>query len=235
MSLNFGQNLFPPRGELIQSFDYRDIASGTGIIQYTCYDTKDSSGTTRKITTQTPYSSNIETDGSAVSNEAAFENSLDIDFDLSVFNFPFQIKGTVELRFSNRNRSTGGGGTTTTCEHYIIAKLRKWNGTTTTETEIANVQSQTYSEMMNSGNAGTTRNETLTISIPLTNFKIGENIRLTIEGWIKQTGGSQTNTYVVTTGHDPQNRDGTQIIPSTDSTGERTTKLDIAIPYRINL
>ena len=67
------------------------------------------------------------------------------------------------------------------------------------------------------------------ITVPLTHFKKGDILRLTIEGYAHRTDAGANS---LTIAHDSQNRDGTIIIPSTDDT---RTNLDFYCPFRVEL
>jgi len=198
----------------IASYDYTDIIEGTGIIKFMAYTNKDTSGTNYSLTRQTVfYSSDIE----LVDNNPGVTAALDIDFDLSPFNSPVTIRGTavVNVCFECQADIESGTG-------YAIAKIRKWDGAA--ETEIASTQSESLTDDY--------RILALNINVPKTHFKKGEILRLTIYCYGEKTAGG--NNFHVVFGCDPQNRDGTWIVPSTDNPVS-TTKLEFYCPFEIDL
>ncbi|KKL07086.1 hypothetical protein LCGC14_2589570, partial [marine sediment metagenome] len=105
MSLNFGKQLFAPRGELIQSFDYFDIAEGLGYDVY--YGSKGNDGE-YLITTSVIYSEDIVSFIEDQSVATSATKYFDLDFDI-VFNQPKNVKGKVIA-----NIPIGMAATTTT-------------------------------------------------------------------------------------------------------------------------
>jgi len=204
----------------IASYSYTDIAEGTGVTVFYGVVSETSAGNGYHLTTDVNlYSSLIESD-SAVTESESYVKLLDLDFDLSSFNLPKSIKGTAYVQSSVYVDTSAGSGS-----GYIIAKVRKWDGTT--ETEIANAQSQTNTQ----GSGGGTEMVLVPITIPETDFQSGETLRLTIEGWIKTDAGAANDAHI-TVGHDPRNRDGTNITPSTDDV---LTQLILYMPFKLNL
>jgi hypothetical protein len=104
---------------------------------------------------------------------------------------------------------------------YVIAKIRKWDGAT--ETEICNNQSNTST----AGASDVYKMTAIDLTVPITHFKKGEYLRLTIELWGMTT---DANTHAVSFASDPMNRtagwDGTAVVPS---------RLMFQCPVRLNL
>lgn len=209
----------------IASFDFEDIAEGTGVISFEAFKTTDSTGTDEHLASETTdiYSTLIEEGGAPVIT-TSFTKEFDVDYDLTQFNLPKDIQGTGVIRFSFYLERLGGGGTV---DAYIIARIRKWDGTT--ETEVASVQTATTQV---GAAANTTTNVLMNITIPRTHYKKGDTLRLTMEGWMK---GSVADDNRFFWGVDPQNRDGTYLRPSGDASGNETTRLIIKIPFAIDL
>ena len=155
----------------IKSYNYTDIAEGTGVTKFYLFESKTSAATDYHLGTAVIYSATLTR---AVAIGAP---GTDDDFDLSVFNLSKSIKGTgiIQIPFS-----VWGGATGST--FYVICKIRKWDETT--ETEIASVQSQNVTA---GGSAGNTGILNISITIPQTHFKKGETLRLTIEGYLAGT------------------------------------------------
>lgn len=212
---------FPlPSESAIASYSYSDLAEQTGVQLFyaaTC-------STGEFVLTQNSFNSaSVETLSTEADFDAAvFDLILDKDFDLTPFNAPQTIRGYAYINFFVAGIRTGGAGNI----HYQLqALIRKWDGST--ETEIA-------SNAVVEFNPGTAdaRHICLRVTIPETHFKIGENLRLTIKGWGR--GGTAGTTVKICIGHDPMNRDGTYIIPSTD-VPESTTQFKLWIPFKLDL
>jgi len=203
---------FPPLpNDAIASYDWQDLAEGTGNIKYYFFKSQDTSAEDEHIGTEELYSSSITTNG-------ATGTDFDLDFDLSAYNSSRTLRGTAI--FQGTLRLYGGAGGST---GYLNVKIRKVSGT---ETEIASGQSQTVT----CGASGYDwRIVCVPIVIPQTHFKKGDTLRITVIGHVE--GSEAAESWF---GHDPQNRDGAAntIIPSVDSPPS-INKSFIVIPYSI--
>ena len=200
------------------NFDYIDFAEGTGII--VLYAANSMADTTKSylLTKSIVYSNNKSTKSGDYAGGAAANKLLDLDYDLAPFNLPKNMVGTAYISVPILAGQVGG----TITETYIIAKLRHWDGTT--ETEIASSQSETVTEDV--------PNKILLvkITVPLTHFKKGETLRLTIEGWMKDAaGGNARNMWI---GHDPKSRIDTDLFETIDM---NITQLAAHIPFRLGV
>lgn len=204
---------FTTSSPFVASFDFTDIASGTGFQQYFLAQPKVDTTVSQILENNTIYSSVIEAIVSTAS--ATFVKAGDLDFDLSAFNLTQTIRGTAVANISQLVSSSSGEG-----QMYLIIKVRKWDGST--ETDLATAQTDTVT-----GTAGVGTGESITC-VPLviaeTTFNEGDILRVTVEIWAKCAG---TATCYV--GCDPQNRDGTVI---TSALG-LITKSNILIPYKV--
>ena len=211
MALTPALQKFSTTSPVIQSFNYTDIASGTGMILYLGANTRQESTVTTILTRDTIYSNDIGITSPGIT--AAWHKTLDLDFDLTKFKLSQQIKGTAIITMSVKAYKNSNP-----MEWYMKARIRKWDGTT--ETEIAVAQTET-----NSANSNTTYH-ILTVKIPITtlqNFTVGETLRVTIEGWGNVTSGGSGN---LTLYCDPINR--------TAGTAA-TTQLKTHIPYELQI
>jgi len=139
----------------IASYDYFDIAEGTGMKQfYLCTSEITGPAVDYHLVGNVIYSAELY---------LQFATASDIDFDLSAFNFPKTISGTGILQIAFRNAGASG-----TC--YIICRLKK------NDTVIVSIQSPTEA----SAAQGVWN---MPITIPQTHFKKGDVLRLTIEGY----------------------------------------------------
>jgi hypothetical protein len=204
----------------IASYNYVDIASGTGFVIFYAHASEVAGGLDYHLNTESSiYSSLIETDAGF----GAPPQTIDLDFDLSSFNLPQTLEGEALVNFT----ITAHGGTGTTASSSAVVTIRKWDGTT--ETDIATATTPSVS----SGVASLVKElMTIPITVPRTLFKKGETLRLNITVTITRTGGS--NEVKGTLGHDPRNRDGAVIIPSTDSP-DTITQIAFHAPFKIDL
>ncbi len=217
---------YPPiPAAAIATFDAVDLAEGTGIVQYKLFTTTDSAGDDHHMGTQTLYSSLIDT-RFVVTTETPFTKVVDLDFDLSEFNLPQDIKGTATFQFSILAKSGSAGNTQ--LEAYYIIQLRKWDGSS--ETNIVSGQTATLTPAASLGEDSEI--VCMRVTVPLTHFKRGETLRITVEGWGKTVGaGSPAGQMFV--GHDPQNRDSTFADGIKPSTDDLIQTFDAYIPFRI--
>ncbi len=184
MTLNFGNNLFPPRGEIITSYNYTDIAEGTGVSTFYFLETKDSAGTNENLSGNIIYSSSVLRTLAVGAN--------DWDFDLTKFNMPKTIRGTALVNLS----VNVGAGIAPGASLFFLVKIRKWDGST--ETEIASIQTETYLQ-----GTGTTGQHIFSseIVIPKTHFKKGEILRVSLQPTLTSGGSASAQL-----GIDPKDR-----------------------------
>jgi len=216
--------------QVIATYNYTDIADGTGVQTLYGFVYSNSAGTSVYVLTSSitqEYSTEeaqIETDAVITGLSAVYVKELDLDFDLKPFNLPRNLRGVAQVNCCMRQSSANGQ----TSNAYVVARVRKWDGTT--ETEIASGQSYTIAT---TSTIVKKRILTIPITIPKgTHFKKGEILRVTLECWGNNpTGGGSCG---LTLGHDFENRDGALILPSTDD--PRTmTKVIFKIPFDLDL
>lgn len=212
---------FPvPSERAIATYSFTDIAEGTGVVKFYGFSTETSGALTYRLSTNPVYSSQVETSGSAPGTGTQVIS--DMDFDASPFNMPKTIKGNAIINFGYAAISAPGG---TSGKAKVTVYIRKWNGTI--ETEIANA---TTPETAAAGSGSTvTKMACLPITIPHTHFEAGETLRITAVTQAVVTAASCGAVFA----HDPQNRDGTYIAPSSDT--DMTTKFEAYIPFTLDL
>lgn len=206
-------------GAAIQaSFDFTDIDEGTGTVVYL-----PATGTDQNLMVKEAIGSNT-TSSTAVTTSTSAVKVLDIDFDVQ-FNTAKVLKGLCLVSISHGISDVSTDAAS--YESFIIAKIRKWDGSS--ETEIANNQGDTH----DFPNGNTTQSNTDLIEINIATgvkFKAGETLRLTIEQWGRAlTGGDGHFGF----GHDPQARvdsESTKVIADTE-----TTKLEFQAKFRLFL
>jgi hypothetical protein len=211
----FGKK-YQSQSNALASYNWTDLAANTGVVQFYGFVNEISGSVLRGLSQQTLYSSEIEK--YYLNTNDAWTQVMDLDFDLTPFNAPATIMGVGQIQQGYYLQ-----GSAAYARVFFIYRVRKWDGST--ETEIASVVSQ-YTQtdatiVMPVAN--------LPITIPQTQFKIGEQLRLTVEVWMMRVGAA--NTYFAL-GEDPKNRDGTYIKPSTVST---TSSLIFACPFSLDL
>lgn len=166
------------------TYDYADISDGTGNVTF--YGSLDQSSQAL-LTRSTPYSNLIQS-GYALTTTSTWEQCLDVDFDVTI-NKTLLVDGTTYV-----NVPIAGAGAAGTILVQAWIYLRKYDGTT--ETTLA----QASSAVINKTSPSTM---TLTqFDTPLTVFKKGEKLRLTVQVWANKSVGAGT----VYLAHDPKNR-----------------------------
>ena len=139
----------------------------------------------------------------------AIVGTVTTNFDSAPFNLPKTAKGTAYVNI--------GYAPTAGANLSFAVQVQKWDGTTATD-----ISSEITSPTFTGSNVQTLA----LLEIPLTQtiIKKGEQLRLVI----KMISNSTSHAM----GHDPQNRDGTIIIPSS---GGVTTVLTFLMSFDINL
>ena len=214
---------FGVRGErTIVSYDWINLTEGTGNITYYAGSGLNDSATELSILKSDVYYSNsIEISYTTTSLSQSFAIKKELNYDLSTNNLPLIIKGTATCIISWGVYGVSGAIIT----GYLKAKLIKVSEGA--ETIIGTGQTK---EIAKDGVGYETQVSTMILNLNQTHFKIGDTIRLSIEGLMKNnTGGHQGR---IAWGQDPKNRDGTIFTPSSDNT---ITKTHITIPFKINL
>ena len=197
---------FSALSNVLANYDFVDIASGTGYVNFYAGNTVD----LKILSNFTYYSKDVQLQGTST-HGAGDELILDTDYDC-VINRPLNLKG---LGVVNVPVYSGYSSNVV----YVIVILRKWNGVT--ETDIVTNTSSTFS------GAALFSMLSVDLDIPLTHFKIGETLRLTIQYHCTNTTGSN---FTVGYGQDPKGRTS-----GFDSTGAVPSTLTFQCPVRLNL
>lgn len=202
------------------TYNYTDIASGEGKVVF--YIAEVGSTPTKLLTTEVIASDKVMQLYTTTPAPASDTIVLDVDYDV-LFNKPQTLKGTAIFNIAAGFQSS----VATTSREYVKCYVRKWNGTT--ETEIANGTSETF---LKTTAASETHNTILTAAatIPVTNIKKGEYLRITIElhGW----AGDNQNVYYF--GQDPKDR-AASLSQDPYTFGTDTSISKAIIPFRIDL
>ena len=212
----------------IATFNFTDIAEGTGVFLFKGFTDINDTTIGYNLGGADFYSYSTAT-GVTLADDNNFTKQIDIDFDLSPLNLPRTIKGDVVINLSFATAPGGDGGSTDTSLVYVIAKLRKWDGST--ETELGSAQTQTLT-----GNSFLTQVAKTTLvkfNVSRTHFRKGETIRLTLEGWGKVAVGTRPSGShsTMTISHDPKDRN----IIDTGTVDADASKLDLYIPFELGL
>lgn len=221
--------------QALASYDFIDIAEGTGIVNYFGLQASLSGARTNILSTNSAlFSYGVQTSGAAVLSGTYFK-LIDKDFDFQ-FNLPKIIKGNLIVSLTHAHACVS---TSEASQHFINIRARKYDGTT--ETDLA-VNSGAVLLSPAGGSAtegGTIEYQTESIVVPISrqNFKKGETFRLTVEAWAKANAGTG-QTQISRFAHDPQNRDGEIEVFNTfvvGQSGAGTTKMNVLVPYIIDI
>lgn len=207
---------FDAISNVLANYNFVDIASGTGYINFYSGKTVD----LNLLSNYSYYSDTVKTTVTFAAGVHTDTLRIDNDFDVLI-NRPLDIKGIgiVNIPISP---STAGSNTVGA---YAIATLRKWNGVT--ETDIVTNTSITISA--HAGGATTAYGMlAVDLNIPLTHFKIGEYLRLTIAIYSNNDSGAVGGG--VAFAHDPKSR-----TVDWDTTGAVPSQLIFQCPVRLNL
>ena len=177
------QNIPVLSANAIASYDYIDLSSGLGFINYKGFTTQDSSGIVYNLGTNTVYSATIET--------AATGTQPVHNFDSSTFNLPRTAKGTAYV--------SAGCGTTAAGTFQPQVRLQKIAVDGTTITNI----SAAVSGAALGGSGTTVAMELIPIPLTQTTIGVGEKLRLT---FLFSENGNPAGF-----GHDPQGRSGARV------------------------
>ena len=195
----------------VASFTFTELIEGTGIIQLFGNSTNAAGTASYNLSISEPFSNLVSSSG-ALSLGGTFE----VDFDTPELNLPRNVRGTAYIQVPWRVTTSASSDNV-----FVFAKLRKWDGTA--ETEIA----ETSGAIVSSA-AGTQNISLLKISdIPITHFKQGEQIRMTVG----LNGVTSTNNPKGHIAHDPQNRTNDWFTSVTNL----TTILKVFIPFKTDL
>ena len=166
-------NRYITTSQTLVNYNYVDIINGTGYSVYYLCKGADS----YFLTTNSNVVSDYHTSLPLILGTVAFSKSVDEDYDI-LFNAPRTIKGTAIINIPLAMNYAAGGADIVM---KALIRIRKWDGST--ETEIANNETSEFASDVTASKI-----KIVEISIPETNFKQGEYLRVTIEIWQKQIG-----------------------------------------------
>ena len=192
--------------QAIASFNFADIASGTGTVIYFASKTNISGAEAFNLSEKDEYSSEIE-----LLHTTAKTTTM--DFDTAIFNLPQTVRGTGLVSVGMYNTVAGA------CQ--VAVQLKKVDSAAVV-TDISSEQLGSFNPIGSSGTTGVLMN-LIPLSLTETIIKKGDLIRLTIKF---TTLDANNNTM----GYDPKGRQGTFLVAARG--GSTITK--VHIPFRID-
>jgi len=196
---------------IITSYNYTDIADGTGVIELHPFASTDSTGESYLMAQQHNYYSDPQLTNVHIA-PPSHHGTKTVYFALTAFNTPKEVKGDAILSGSFRVDVSSGGGAT----GFIVFTLQKYDGSTATD--IGTITTETISST-------NTQTFVLKITTTKTHFKKGEILRL--KALLDISSGTDTNADTILA-HDPSNRDAGDITAATNP-----TDLILAVPFNI--
>lgn len=217
LPMTYRKGVTPP----IASYDFFDIAEGTGVVEFFGAEVETHGGADYVLTHSEIYAEGILTDGVLPGTFAAAV--FNQDFDIS-FNIPKIIKGTalfnIPVGIYQTNANAG--------EIYATIDIKKVSGAVSST--LASVQSSTWT---GEGGAGGTTQHYLSFpaTISKTKFKRYDTLRLTIKLYSRVTAGS--GRWAIW--HDPKGRNDTLNATWTSVSNFMSGVLSAYIPFVIDL
>jgi hypothetical protein len=231
MAENLPVSFAIPSENVIASYDYTDIAEGTGMQTFYGFAINEGlSGavsyalseklnySTQLDATTTAATITIHTSGATIVAEEDPANSFDLDFDLTAFNNPKVIKGTAIAQIPWGMYYTPSGA----MSGALIIQLAKVSG----GTETIFASGAVVRRINNSG----TLYSLSTLKIPISTeqkFKKGDILRMNAIGRVLDSGGSAQ----IGIAHDPMDRSGSSVYGSSQI-GTRVLKINV--PFKID-
>lgn len=210
---------FPiPSGGSIASYNYVDIAEGTGISIFYAAGAQDSTGVKYILTRENLNSEISEVYASIPASDPVKIN--DLDFDLSYFNTPKIIKGKGYISIPTLCVNSSGS----TVDYYFIVTIRKV--ISGVESDIVAVTSATITTPV----SGSDRMMLIPFTVPKTYYKRGEVLRVTIEYWAGGNGGTTAGGFAF----DPAGN-YTASVYTAGSINVKTSRTSIYIPFELDL
>lgn len=214
-------NIPIPASAAIASFNYTDIAEGTGVVKFYGATHANATTTSYYLTSATPYSNDIVTSGGGSIADTDHHRVANNNFDVT-FNRAQNIKGYAYLNLTMGSKQ-GGAGTTSVLVFVSGATLQ--NATTGTTLATASGAIVTFSDSV------TIQSQPVLIRFDLTggpyHFKPTETLRLNLQLWARKSGVASVIDPGY--GHDPANRAEANLIESGDP-----TTLTLYVPFLLN-
>ena len=216
--------------QVIQTFDFIDIASGIGFVEYFGGNHGAGGPSGAHILSKAKFFSDQVSTVQSITSETTYTKFSDLDFDL-VFNNAQTIEGEILCVIPSAVKA----GTGESFQHFINVIIRKFDGTT--ETDIREV-SGAFATITNLGTNDYDYDlTTIRLKMPSTLFKRGDTFRMTVEKFIKSN--TQIAAFSVI-GNDPENRAKG---PTEDTNGggvdftfgTEVSRMSVLIPFKVDL
>lgn len=223
MPFNFGKNVVPRIPQAVASFNFDDIAEGTGIVVFHGGNTKTSSGAYKYVLRKNEFYSNEISSGGIVAGTVD-NKLLDMDFDVT-FNKPKIIDGEALVSIP-----VGVSGNVAASNYvgYVAVAVQKVSDGVETE-----LYALTSGSLVNTAESFQSERNTILLDLPRTTFKIGDKLRLQIQ--LYGRGNGADSAYVLI-GMDPKNR------VQSGSLSEETLKwvsgdadLQFHVPFKLDI
>ena len=197
---------FQSQDRSIVSFDFVDIAEGTGTIVYHGLVSEISGASSFKLSQTDDFSSLIET------TETTFPATTTMDFDSPPFNLQRVLKGIASASIPFYMAQGNANYAHVTAEMFVVN-----SGVATS------ISDEVFSTNTVAGGEG----KQMFLPMPLTQtiLKVGEQVRCTVK-LVTRDGAVNANV-----GHDPQGRDGTNITTA----NKMSSIMKVNIPFRVDL
>jgi len=154
---------------VIASYDYYDIAEGTGIKEFITYADIDASGAHKRLGTEVFTSYVNRVSGAYVGCvSGAYTKIMDLDFSLSPFNYPKIIDGTAQVECHSYVHQASPA----TCSGvYVVAGIKK------NDDIVASMADKHIAYPANEYRTF------LAVDIPRTNYRKGDILKLNIRSY----------------------------------------------------
>ena len=224
MALTLPLNIPIPQSAAIASFNYTDIAEGTGIVKFYGAVHNEAGVANFYLTTNTPYSDQIVLSG-AVTSTAAAERLRNDTFSVT-FNRPQNIKGKVYLNITIGGNLLSGWDNV---ERVGVsgAEIQKYDGITATTLATVSGASMLFGGVQAQSRVCLMEFD---LSSSTTHFKAGDSLRLLIPLWAWSGYNNGSGTHIGY-GVDPQDRNDPVALTVKDTD---TTKLELYVPFLLN-
>lgn len=209
------------------TFDFVDIADGTGIVRFYGASAHLSTGNNYILTRDGATRAADRADAWAgIGGGGNPRIATNLDFDLSPFNLQQVLRGTLTASVACSAFSTVAAAFT----YFIIVKLRHVDEDAN-ETEVASAQSQTFTT--NSTASEKKPNQFLvSMAVPRTIYKEKEKIRITVEMWSTPAADADLMGYAF----DPSNNFTENIyLSGGGAQSTKTSQIIFDVPFELDL
>lgn len=227
MADHLPQNFQLPPSNKITSYSITDAISGKGYVTF--YGGQSNAAESLGLSLLQFYTDEVthKTESFTASVTPAKTKVLDRDYDID-FKVTTIIEGLCFVNVPNGVHNVSSAGQNH--EHYVIVKLRKWDGATETEIASATGRTHPYGPLPLYAERHTIDAFSFTIA-PGTIIKAGESLRLTVEIWHSAGGAVESRVFI---GQDPKNRSRDEDSASDQHDwGNLSTQLTLHLPTKL--